>query len=517
MDFAPSVSSNLDLVLCRGRCVDGLGAMTTVTSSVTQKVNFGMAVKRRLSGPRYFMTGHWFLQLIVVLIFIFFQGLNTPHGIVTLQLAPERMAEIFGLSDQGSFLKAALNLIATGKNTPAWAWVLNVWPPGMVWLDAGIIRFSPFDFGVTIGMITALIWSAPLAVLTWPFMRGVKSALVVLMVELAILGTSPFQSWMFDEGLFYADGLAAGLLLFGLALIVNRARSDAPLRVWIRDGIYVGIAFSAAIYLRAAYLLVPWVLAVLALAIGCMIIIKRIRGLPTVDLGRQVALLFIAALTVPLLMHPYTVYLQKERARTQFVTTQDIFYNNVWQSRQLDKVPQWLLNGGSTLGCDIDPGECALIHHEKSDGRVFTPQELRNALLRSILTHPVEFAGNRVSHVTEQWFADEIGSYSYAPTDYKSGPIQYSASNNLNPGQGLLFLVLLIVANILGTFLAFRGKWALLIIPLTTLALLGPFALVQIEVRYLIPLKLIGLLAPILILMLREQPSRSPSPQTEGS
>ena len=186
--------------------------MTTLTSPETQHGNFGSACKRRLSGARYLILEHWLVQFAIVMSFIFFQGLNTPHGLVTLQLAPQRMAQIFGDADSGSYLKAALSLIAKGQNTPEWAWVLNLWPPGMVWLDAGIIRFSPLDYGVTIGLITALLWSATLSVLTWPFMRRMKPAVVVLLVELAILGTSPFQSWMFDEGLFYADGLGGGLV-----------------------------------------------------------------------------------------------------------------------------------------------------------------------------------------------------------------------------------------------------------------------------------------------------------------
>jgi len=474
-----------------------------------QKVNVGIALKRRLSGPRYLITGHWLVQFVMVLVFIFFQGLNTPHGLVTLQLAPERMAQIFGFSDQGSYLQAAISLIATGHNTQQWAWVLNLWPPGMVWLDAGIIRFSPLDYGVTIGLITALLWSATLAVLTWPFMRGVKPALVVLLVEFAILGTSPFQSWMFDEGLFYADGLAAGLFMLGLALIVNRLRSAAPVQVWIRDGIYAGIAFAAAIYLRAAYQLVPWALAALALVIAGMVIVKRIRGLPTLDLGRQAILLVFAALTVPILMQPYSAFVQQDRGRTQFVMTQDLVYEDVWKSPQLDTIPQWVLDGGATLGCDIDPGECALIHRAKSEGKVFTPKELRDALVKAIVAHPVPFVGNRISYVAKQWFADELGSYSHQKTDYRSGPVSYSSSDNLNPGQGLSYLIVLIVALVAACILAARGRWALLIIPIMAMAILAPLAIVHVEVRYLIPLKLIGLLAPVLLLMLREQPLRS--------
>jgi hypothetical protein len=461
--------------------------VTTVTSQGTQRVKPSIYLKRTLSGPRCLITGHWLVQFAVTLLFMFSQGLNTPHGPVALEFTPERMAKIFGPGDGGSYLKAALSLVATGRNTPEWAWVLNLWPPGMVWLDAGIIRFSPLDFGVTIGLITALVWSVTLAVLTWPFMRKVKWAVVVLLAEFALLGSSPFQSWMFDKGLFHADGLAAGLFLLGLALIVNRLHSPAPVQMWIRDGIYVGIAFAATIYLRSAYQLVPWALAGLAVAIAGMIVVRRIRGLSDGDLGRQAILLISAALTVPLLMQPYTAFVQQDRGRTQFVMTQDLFYAGVWQSH--NAYPQWKLDGGPTVGCDIDPGECALIHRAQSEGKVFSPAELRGALIKAIVTHPLQFLGNRVAYVTEQWFAEGIWSY---------------------PGEGLLFFALLMTTIVAASMRAARGRWAFLVIPVMALALLAPFAFVHVEVRYLIPLKLIGLLAPILVLRPGEPRLRSP-------
>jgi hypothetical protein len=317
-------------------------------------------------------------------------------------------------------------------------------------------------------------------------MGNAKSRLIVLLVELAILGTSPFQSWMFDEGLFYSDGLAAGLFLLGLALIVNRIRSPAPMQVWIRDGILAGIAFAAAVYFRAAYQLIPWVLAANGLLILVIIVIRRIQGVPAIALRSQAALLIAAAITVPVLMHPYLSFVNDERGRTQFVMTQDLVYESVWRSRELDKVPAWLADAGSTLGCEIDAQRCELIRTAKSNGRVFTPVELRDALISAISAHPLDYVGNRVSYITKGWFA--VGPY---------------------PLEGPLYLVFLITAIGVACVLAIRGRLALLIVPLMALAILAPFAITHVEVRYLFPLKLLGLLAPILILTLIETPPRS--------
>ena len=451
-------------------------------------------MKQRLRGQHYLIVGNWLIQVFILLLFIFFQGPFTPHGGVSLRLSPEEMARTFGAGDSGSYLHAALDLVANGHNTIDWAWVLNLWPPGMVWLDAAIIRFSPLDFGVSIGLITALVWSVPLALLSRPFMHKRKTALIVLLVELAVLGTSPFQSWMFDEGLFYADGIAVALLLLALSLIVNRVRSGGAVRVWVRDGVYVGIAFAAALYFRAAFQLVPWALAGLAITISVVVLVKRIRRKSSGDLGRQALLLMVAALVVPILTQPYTAYLQQDRARTQFVMLDDIVYVGIWRHNTTPASPDWAIRGGMSIGCDIDEAKCASIQQQEADGRVFTSVELRNALILSIAHHPFQFLGNRGSYLARQWSADEWGSY--------------SSSNNLNPGQGLLYLMSLIAAIVAACILVVRGRWALLVIPILAVALLAPFAVVHVEVRYLIPLKTIGLLTPILMLMLKETPRR---------
>lgn len=473
----------------------------------TNSRRFLGAVGELLHKPHFVMVLAWLLQLVLVSWILFFGGLNTEHGLITLQLSPDRMVEIYGFADAGSYLQAALNLIATGTSTPEWAWVLNLWPPGMVWLDATIIKISPWDFGVTFALITAFAWSLALAILAWPFIRTLKSAAIVVVVELAILGTSPFQSWMFDEGLFYADSLAVAMFLLGLALVVNRIRSAGPMISWIRDGILAGIAFASAIYLRASYNLVPWALGAVALLTLILLVVQR-RRRDVTYLWRQAVLTGVAGLSVLFLALPYTVFLLQERDRAQFVRTEELVYEHAWEDPDVKTIPQWMLDGGSTVGCDIDPEQCAEFAKETASGVTHSPEELRDELIEAIVTHPGEFIVNRVSHVSTQWFADELSSYSRAETDYTSGPVTYAASHNYNVAHGLLYLALLVITFGSAIVLAIRGNWAMLIVPVLALAILAPFAIVHVEVRYLIPLKFIGLLAPLLVLMLWEQPTR---------
>ena len=490
-------------------------ARETATAVDTTRPTRLQRVSAVLRRPRVSMVALWFLQFGIVIGFLFFHGTNTAHGLVTMELSPERMIAIFGFADAGSYLQAAENLIANSRSTPEWAWVLNLWPPGMVWLDAAIIRFSPLDFGVTFGLVVALVWSLTLSVLTWPFIRSLRWIALVIVAELALLGSSPFQSWMFDEGLFYADAIAAGLFMLGLGLIINRVRAPATAQVWIRDGIFAGIAFASAVYFRASYNLVPWALFGVAVLIGIVLLVRRARKRDFGDLARQGIMLAAAGLSIVILMQPYTAFVQEDRGRTQFVQTEDLVFEHAWENSDTKEIPQWMLDGGSTIGCDLDRAQCLEFEEEAEDDQLPTADELRDSLIGAIVAKPLEFAGNRVNAVTRQWFGDELQSYSHVDTDFTKDAVTYSSSPNINPAQNILFLALLVTAFVSAIILAVRGRWALLLVPILALALLAPFAIVHVEVRYLIPLKLVGLFTPVLLLMLHDRRHRRPTSTPE--
>lgn len=470
-------------------------------------------VRAMVARPRTLMVIAWFAQFVLMLLLFFFQGVNTAHGLVTLTLTPERLVEILGFADAGSYLQGAQNLIASGRITPEWAWVLNLWPPGMVWLDAVVLYASPLPFGTSIALISALVWSLALAILAWPFLRSPRAALVVFAAELAILSTSPFQSWMLDEWFLYADGLAVATFLIGLGILVNRVRTLGSRQVWIRDGVFAGTAFAAMVYLRASYQLIPWMLAAIGVLLVVLILARRRRGAHTEHLMRQFIFIAAAVGSVVLLLAPYMVYSISTKNTVQLVQTEDLVYQHVWEQPGQDNVPQWMVDGGSSLGCDLDRVTCDLVHERIDSGDPMAPQELRDRLIGAVLANPGEFVINRVHYVVSQWFADELQSYSHVPGDYASGAVSHAMSKNLNPPQNLLYLGLLVVAVGASVVLVRRGNWILLIIAGSALALLAPFSFVHVEVRYLIPIKLLGLFAPVLVMMMRERKAR---PATES-
>jgi hypothetical protein len=411
----------------------------------------------------------------LVALVLFYGGLDAHHGAVTLGMSPQDMVAAYGSGDAGSYLKAAIALAQHGRVPPDSWWVLNLWPPGMVWVDALAVAFSPFPLGATVALALSAVWGVALALLTWPLVRRRRWLLGVAVAELLVLATWPFESWMLDDGLMYADGFAAGFLLIGLAVIVHRTLNSGPLRLWFRDGLLAGAATAGSVYFRASNNLIPVALLGLAGLLILALLIRRVRhAAPSPTVQANAVLTATAAFTTILLMVPYGALIFHREHRLQFVNTQDLLYAVSWQYTDPTPLPQWLLDAGDPLGCNLDPRQC-----EKFIAQDPPPsaQELRDALFDAIREHPGRWISLRLDTLVRQWFT-------FDP----------------NPAEGYAYLALLLAGLAASLALAWRGRWALLMVPLAAVALLGPFSFVHVEERYLIPVKLLGLLTPTLAL-----------------
>jgi hypothetical protein len=443
--------------------------------------------------PRLAVLGFWAFNVALVAGLLFYAGLNTAHGAITLQLAPEKMAVLFGGSDAGSFLSASLDQVNGGALGPAWVWVLNLWPPGMVWLEGIILRFSPLDFGVTYALVVALVWGTALCLVSWPFLRGYRSLIAIFLVELLVLGTSPFQSWMFDEALFYADGLAAGLLVIAVAVLAHRSWARGPIHLWIRDGVLSGIAFAAVMYFRSSFQLVPWAMGVL-LFILLVVAFARRKKTNAPWLLRQALILGVVLGTLGLMLQPYITYLAQTQNRIAMVVTEDLVFAGIWRAPQ-DNVPSWVKDSGGTIGCDIDPQRCQELYALRVSGHEVSQAEYRSSFVNSVLKHPDRYISERFSLLTRQWGADEFSSY--------------SSNENQNPAQGAFFFLTVLGALIASVLLARKGNFAILVLPAICIAVMLPMGVSGVEVRYFIPLKMMALLAPMLVLMAQTDPRKA--------
>lgn len=470
-----------------------------------KKFDFSKSPKQNF----FFFLYFWAFQVLLVVALVGFLGVDTPHGKIKMGMLPSKLIEILGSSDAGSYLSAASDLVQNSSNTANWQWVLNLWPPGMVWLDALLIRFSPVGFTWGFALVLAIVWGTGLTLLVLPFIKSWISIAAIAFFEFVLLSTSPFQSWILDEGLFYADGLAAGLILIALLLLVNRTRKIGSLRLWFRDGIYIGICFAGALFFRSSYQLLPWLL-VGATVIFTLVVFWKLALKRPIRFLQHFVVVSTATISMLLIMTPYTLYLATERDRTNFVTTEDLLFSDNWYNVETG-MPQWLSTSGASIGCELDKDQCAIFTKLKSQGVIPETSEFRTALVNAIAQHPLAYLGNRITYFSQQWIGDEVSSYAFTPSNYEnSDEISSSPWLNQNLPQGIAFFILFVAVLISTSILVFkRSQISLILILLVVVAVIAPFAFVHIEVRYLIPLKMISLLAPILFLFQREISTKS--------
>ena len=76
--------------------------------------------------------GYIALSVSLTLLVVFSHGLSTVHFYTELYADPLKIREIFGPSDAGSYLSAAIQLDTISSLSPETNWIINLWPPGTI-------------------------------------------------------------------------------------------------------------------------------------------------------------------------------------------------------------------------------------------------------------------------------------------------------------------------------------------------------------------------------------------------
>lgn len=444
-------------------------------------------------------------QALLLLVVFFPQGFDTAIGTIKPNLSIAQLKSILGLSDAGSNLSAASDLVLTGTNLEGnYAWVLNLWPPATVWMDAlGIRFFGAFGVVPFVMLVSITSWAVTFTLLTWPFLKNVTWASLLLISELALLSFAPFQSWIFGAGFLYGDGLAVSSFISGLAVILYRAFNNSNWKFWLRDGIIVGLFFATSVLYRNAYQYVPIFLGILGLFFVVSVCLTQLiskKSLSKSVLLKSSLLLLSSFLVTFTVQIPYYGYIKETRQRDTLTVVENEFYPAIW--KHSSDVDQWYRNAGLTVACDIAPTKCQQIKGRLSRGATFSVEEYRNMFLEAVIQNPSAYVEQRLHYISSQWSADEMMSYIDGPVDYTQGSVSYTSVRHQNIPQSLVFFGGMLFMFVASLWFAFRKKiWITLSFPVSIIAILIPFAVVHIETRYLLPLKFIALLVPLLLIL----------------
>lgn len=447
--------------------------------------------------------------LIGVFGVLFSQGTNSIHFFISLAADAQAMASQFGASDAGSYLSAALSLVSNGGVDQAHAWVINLWPPGMLTLDALILRIAgTANFGVVLALFIGSVVSFTLAIAALTARRAFGYIPAIAGVTFLALST-PITIWFLDLGLFYAEALGISALLLCMMALASAQGSEWSLVILL--SVLAGVFLAVAAYFRAAFYGLITVLEIVALmqvaALVYWIVRRRIRRGAfdsAVLRSRQFASLCSVALTLAVsasLTIPWINFVEASvRGTRDWSVVGDQFFAGTWV--KAEGLPEFLSSGGVGWACRIERARCDEIEKlEIASGApytghgAFTSDQFKSEALAVIRERPLDYMKDRAYFIASGWSSSESGNVNQSRAIL----------------QGVIFLLGFIFVNVIAFVLTFRGRIWALFWPLASLYILAPLMIGHVEVRYLIPLKLLVLTSPFLWVALKRSSGQANS------
>jgi hypothetical protein len=436
--------------------------------------------------------------IVLSLTKVFSNGFSTTHFYATLQTPPREMREIFGASDAGSYLSAAIQLDSFSRMSTDTLWVLNLWPPGMFTLEAALLRALPNDdwFGIALGGLTAVLWGSLLGYLAWLLSKlcGFVISACVLCISIAF---GPIHDWILDSGLFYADGFGVYFLLLGIIFAISGLEVSRRTHSITLLAVLSGISFALAAYFRATYINLLYPLIFCTVIFTLLFFIKlagetKISNVNLLKLLKPILFVSVALFSFFTLVNPWMNYLEKEvRGTREWSVVGDTFITGMWVDRELQ--PDFLQGVG--WACTIDEKECLEIRTlqenfgapnfvVKDDGvtgsnGVLSSKDLLRRGAITALTHPIEYVVDRFNFIGTAWNTSEIGQINYPLGLLLIGFVYFFFHRLIVDKESRRTIFIFV------TFV-----YAVVFIP---------YLIGHIEIRYLLPFKLIPLLLPALL------------------
>jgi len=431
------------------------------------------------------------LYLAGVIFFTSFpDGFDSPKFVTTLTENPEKMRELFGLSDAGSYLGAALQLTEDGFLDSGSNWIMNLWPPGMVILDAFLLRYihNYIPFGVALMSLTALVWYVVLLGFAlalhriWGFLFTLGFITVVVLL-------SPIHGYVLGYWVFYADGLGAAFFL-GFLIFLTKAIVSRSWKVLVATSLLSGLCLSCAAYLRAAYHPIQYVIMVVLVTVvlRLLVLLRGNRAQLTWHALQSPLALLIVLVVMFSLTTPWLEFAQgRFRDQRVWVVTGDGFIRGSWANRS--ESPSFLRGVG--FACELAPKRCAEIRELEKQGDLGTKFYQRE-MISVAVRNPIQFITDRWNFFFESWKESDAV-------------------------QSLILALLFIWTQVLAVRLLIRGQLVALLWLLTPLALVLPSLIGHFEIRYLLPIKLLFLSAPFLQLSLTRLKNEARAIYNSGS
>lgn len=378
------------------------------------------------------------------------------------------------LGDGGWHLRVASELVSQNFVNTESLWWLTSAPPGVAVVEALVIKLVGFEsFGIFYCILIAFLWTTAF-LLFFGSASTVKRLVLNILAFLTLFNFTGFSQWMIGPGIFFTEALSTPFLIISIALLIKSRNSSNPSLVSLYLGLSA-ISLASASFVRANFLYISYTFALLGILLYLRkfgiqhLKVKSKKFSKEADPGANFLMYGFGSLVA---LFPYFVmaydYLKMPPAA---LNSSGFHLQYAWINPNNDP----FRSIGAGWLCEINRKYC-----QNGFEAVTQPGKLLRQHFETFLQFPIDVLTSRADVFIRAWFSGEgpgaTGSY-----DAKFQGILL-----------LVFLLCLIFMSIYAKDSNNRSESRYFMIFAT--ALLVPYAITHLEVRYMIPIKLLILL-----------------------
>lgn len=295
-------------------------------------------------------------------------------------------------SDPLNFAAAALDIRETGWIRDDKAWIFSYWPPGFMFLEAGVLRVvgmnGPFIFALQVLSCAAVAGMLCLQRRMLRALVGAPAAFLLPLVPFVFLMPRIFLLAPF--GVLLGESFSIAFFISAGMLMLLAAESRWRLTLAVLSGLL--LALSA--YFRSQY--ESLVMASTGLAVPLVLWCWWRRSHTQDSFRKQTYALTMQIVVVALLvaqvgMLPWRLHNYLKLDSLKWVQTSTHIYLLSLRSDQslIDEGQQYFVDGGGTVACHVEPAYC-----DQKDPSLF---------FKAFMAHPVEWYAYKLPRLSRFW------------------------------------------------------------------------------------------------------------------
>lgn len=291
------------------------------------------------------------------------------------------------------FATGALDIYHFGWITPANRWIISLWPPGFMLLEAGILKL----FGESAPFIVILIalsafLGATMLLLMRRYLLELVGPICATFLPLVVFCFPVTRLYMLEPiGAVLGEGFSVAFFIIAMLLILLAPRSR-PLAY----AISAGTLLALAAYFRPQYELLIWFLTAAATPILGWLLFSlwSYRRLDSRRTATRSVVIILAVLTTShLLMLPWRIHNLFEGGGLSWVSTRHLVIRNALsiEAGLAAGGGGFVIEGGGNLACKLEPSYCG-----QTDEKLF---------YRAFFDHMGEWYLRKFELLPKYWFA----------------------------------------------------------------------------------------------------------------